>query len=501
MQMEFLLRPEALFSQKIFSLDDVKRVAHTYEEIPYLSVGGGIGSFCWVNALRVHGIQETEIGVISLSDTPYDQFKSYCEHSGLFSDDRLRSDSGARPDNFWGFPGYAINEMIDSVREKKLRKAFGILTRIVSEPLNSEFYTPTTERLYKSLDREMERIGWGRCLKKGKALAVRKTNEGRYVVFYEQEDGSIRAIVTSILHLSLGHSMKYPEYVQNTSQRVLSSYTLPTGFFEYVKTRNLHIAVVGRGIVASYLIERLFKTNPNSTVTSVFRKPIEEDKDTRNKKRAVYKGWKLQPFNWPRSAFSGRIMEQIKKTDPAYRKTLSSAWSSPTTPPRKDWMKLLEEKSNANQYHVIYGEVSEVKEQGNYLSLRTSLEDSHATTNSTVMVDYVIDCSGFDDKAENKALYADLIRTYDLPLTYTGGLTVDEQFSLTALSSEKGRVYVTGCGVSGNAYGPVDSFFGHQYASIQVINDLVSLPFVSLKKLNAVTSLKGWVNWMRNTQI
>ena len=91
-------------------------------EKKFVSIGGGIGSFCWVDALRVHGVSKKDISVIGIHETPYRQFKVYCDNSGLHEDSRIRSDSSARPDNFWGFPGYALSEVFDEIKKWHLTK-------------------------------------------------------------------------------------------------------------------------------------------------------------------------------------------------------------------------------------------------------------------------------------------------------------------------------------------------------------------------------------------
>ena len=66
-------------------------------ERTYLTLGGGLGSFTWVDYLRVCGVSPDEIAVIGQNAIPYSRFRQLCAHSQINDQERIRSDSGARP--------------------------------------------------------------------------------------------------------------------------------------------------------------------------------------------------------------------------------------------------------------------------------------------------------------------------------------------------------------------------------------------------------------------
>ena len=80
---------QTFFRRQILSAYELKNSGLGWEEKTFVSVGGGIGSFCWVNILRVHGVAQSNIAVVAQNRLAYQQFKQYCDHSGLTPQDRL----------------------------------------------------------------------------------------------------------------------------------------------------------------------------------------------------------------------------------------------------------------------------------------------------------------------------------------------------------------------------------------------------------------------------
>ena len=170
-------------------------------EVEYLSIGGGMGSFCWVDTLRIHGVSFKDICVISPNKKPYRQLKLYCDAIGLTKNQRLRSDSGSRPDNFWGFPGYGLSEALDELKNKKFTKAAKLLLQLFFEPFIFGYYSPAAGRVYKALEREAKRIDWEKSLIIGHANNLTKFPDGRFKITYSRDN----SIIARVVHLSLGH--------------------------------------------------------------------------------------------------------------------------------------------------------------------------------------------------------------------------------------------------------------------------------------------------------
>src|SRR5581483_10297803 len=76
-------------------------------DVPFVSVGGGIGSFVTVDYLRIAGVPIDQIRVLSNIAHPYQTYEYLTRVSQIPRSARIRSDSASRPDNIWGFPSYA----------------------------------------------------------------------------------------------------------------------------------------------------------------------------------------------------------------------------------------------------------------------------------------------------------------------------------------------------------------------------------------------------------
>src|ERR1700689_2776596 len=77
-------------------------------EVPFVTVGGGIGSFVTVDYLRIAGVAPDRIRVLSNIDVPWQTYEYLTRVSQIPRGERIRSDSASRPDNIWGFPSHAL---------------------------------------------------------------------------------------------------------------------------------------------------------------------------------------------------------------------------------------------------------------------------------------------------------------------------------------------------------------------------------------------------------
>src|SRR5215470_16388147 len=129
-------------------------------DVPFVTVGGGIGSFVTVDYLRIAGVAPDRIRVLSNIDFPWQTYEYLTRVSQIPGPERIRSDSASRPDNIWGFPSYALAE---AVREKSLRSVWQVLV----EPIFDDYYTPRVGHVFTALQRETKRIGYHQMLAKG----------------------------------------------------------------------------------------------------------------------------------------------------------------------------------------------------------------------------------------------------------------------------------------------------------------------------------------------
>ncbi|HID66693.1 MAG TPA: FHA domain-containing protein, partial [Roseibacterium sp.] len=146
--------PGAEFDREdVVGVEALRASGHPVEEVRFCAVGGGLGSFIWVDHLRCYGIAASDIKAIGTEGVCYQTYKRYCKNSQIPDHERLRSNSLSRPDNIWGFPGYALREVGKGISVKGVFQVFG-------EPTLSESYTPRAGDVFDSLDKEAARISW-----------------------------------------------------------------------------------------------------------------------------------------------------------------------------------------------------------------------------------------------------------------------------------------------------------------------------------------------------
>ncbi|MGE4188223.1 MAG: FHA domain-containing protein, partial [Hyphomicrobiaceae bacterium] len=177
--------PGALFDEPIVSIEDIKASDKLVAEIEYLAIGGGCGSFCWVDHLRCYGVPAASIRVVGVAPdkAPYAKWGRLCRASQIDERARIRSNSISTPDNIWGFPGYASREFVRDLAGGRIG-GFKHILQVFGEPILTESYTPRLGDVFKALDTEAERIGWGDMWVYGQVLGIRKTDDDRYVIAY-----------------------------------------------------------------------------------------------------------------------------------------------------------------------------------------------------------------------------------------------------------------------------------------------------------------------------
>src|SRR5690606_40504336 len=142
-------------------------------DIPFLTVGGGIGSFVMLDYLRIYGVPVSRMRVVSNIDHPWQTYEFLTRCSQIPRSERIRSDSSSRPDNIWGFPSYALEE---AWKERKPSYLWQVLT----EPIINDYWTPRAGTVFTNLEREAKRIGYWDMLVKGQVRMVRKRVGGGY---------------------------------------------------------------------------------------------------------------------------------------------------------------------------------------------------------------------------------------------------------------------------------------------------------------------------------
>ncbi|MEJ1158479.1 FHA domain-containing protein [Prosthecomicrobium sp. N25] len=509
--------PGRLFARDVVPMAELRASGKLAGESAYLAVGGGIGSFVWVDHLRIFGVPEEQIRVIGISDVCYEKWKEYCENSQIPSHERIRSNSISTPDNIWGFPGYALRESWRDLKNGKVQGLKHVL-QVFGEPTLAESFTPRAEDVHASLDREQTRIGWSRMITFGRALSLRKTDDGRYVLAYkvpaDHADGDRdRFWVGRFVHVATGYpTTRYLDDLQTFkrqnrgSNRVVNAYEHHEAVYRALAEKGGTVVVRGRGIVASRVIQRLWETrarNKQIGILHLMRGPVPQGTKFDLARRAVQFDVELQPFNWPKSCWGGHFRKMLEEASPEKRSELLSIWGGTTTAERSDWHDLMAAGTREGWYRIYFGEVKKMRLKNDKVVTEIVAKGQFNETLDLV-ADYVIDCTGLIADVTSSPFLKDVIARYNLPRNKASGagpenrlagITVTNQFEIKALRNGEGRVYAAGVVTQNGPYAAVDSFLGLQYAALRSVDHLHALKAPGLRRMGALQSAAQWLKW------
>ncbi|MEO6203987.1 MAG: hypothetical protein ABIO67_01185, partial [Mycobacteriales bacterium] len=144
-------------------------------DVPFVTIGSGIGSFVTTDYLRIAGVPTSDIKVLGNNPVPWSTYEYLTRNSQIPRTERLRSDSASTPDNIWGFPSYAVREALSG---KGLKDKLFPLWNVATEPILSKYYTPKAGQAFASMEAETKRIRYFDCLNKGLVRMVRKRSGG-----------------------------------------------------------------------------------------------------------------------------------------------------------------------------------------------------------------------------------------------------------------------------------------------------------------------------------
>jgi len=493
--------PPPLFANSQVSISALQETGLPIIESPFLALGGGLGSFCWVDALRVHGVSRDSITVVGFEDTPYARYARLCRNSQIPDHERLRSNSESCPDNYWGFPGYGMRESWTQLKRAQPFAAAGTLWKLIAEPDRAATYTPRAGDVFASIDKEAKRIGWSEMLHTGRIRSIRKTDDERYAVAVSSRAApeAPRAIyLTPILHTALGYPgvqfladlRAYREQTHDFT-RVVNAYEDHNALYERLLAVGGTVVLRGRGIVASRVLQRIHELRQAGgkiAVIHLMRSPNERGSRAGLAQRRVQNHWEFQPFNWPEACWGGDLRAVLASVAPAKRQELLRDWGGTTTADRPDWRNIVSEGLRSGWYQIVFATIEQFS--GNADSLSLSLSNGK---NQNISCDYIIDATGLISSIHANPVLADLVETYALPLNIQGRLEVDSSFELSALRNGSGRAFVSGICTLGSHYAPVDSFLGLQYAAAASLDALGS----RVPPLSMLTSMAAWWRWLR----
>lgn len=500
------------FQQPRIPIRTIRQSQLPLSESDYLTLGGGMGSFAWVDHLRVHGVPADQITIIGRTTLPYTRFRQLCHHSQIHDNDRIRSDSGSRLDNLWGWPGYGLEEMVDEARQGAWRKAIGLGWQLLTEPFLADTYAPRATAVYHSIQREMRRIGWQHMVRQGEICALRQTDNGRYLIAYLPPNSSTPHLhLTTYLHLALGYSdlNLTPEIETFRRQSgklrlVVQAYEPHEHIYRQLAQRGGLLLLRGRGIVAARVLQRLDDIRRTSKkdirVIHLLRTPLTEDTYYGQARRQTRHHWQWQPFNWPKAAFGGDLRQRMAAAAPAERQALLAIWGGTTAGDRQEWHALLERGLADGWYQLYFGEVESMQENGR-LRLTTTLSDyTPPHTTRRFITDFALDCTGLNATLAGHPILAEMQQLYHLPQNLSGQLAITPQFELKGMRNGAAQAFLVGINAIGNAFAPVDSFLGLQYAAQCTIEQLLTEDAPGLRPLGGLASLRQWGRWWRNEE-
>ncbi|MEM9755312.1 MAG: FHA domain-containing protein [Pseudomonadota bacterium] len=511
-------------ADQIVSMSKLRQSGYDLHETRFCAVGGGLGSFVFVDHLRCYGVPASAISVIGTESVPHETYKRYCRASQIPDHERLRSNSLSRPDNIWGFPGYALRELGRRGYVKGIVQVFG-------EPAIAESYTPRAGDVYDSVSVEAKRIRWSEMFRQGQARGLRKTDDGRYVVAYQPRSGDtgdskLNLVVADVIHLSTGYpATRFVEDFQvflakhPTRQHLIANaYDVHHQIYEDIERRSddVYVVVRGRGIVASRIIQRLSEArakNPRIKILHSIRSEVKKGAVYGRAKRPVKYNVEIQPFNWPKSCWSGDLRFEYERADDERRGVILTTLGGTSTAERSDWLAIARDGGDVAQgqwYKQVFGSITRLEPDPTHedqvqIDIRSPDGDV-----STTQAHYLIDCTGLIADIRGSKLLADLLDTYSLPRNYsyrvdhaTGaakrggptGLKVTNDFEIEAMRNQRGRVYAAGTITTGGPYLAVDSFLGLQYSALRAVDHLVTERMHGVSNLNAFRSFGGWVKW------
>jgi pSer/pThr/pTyr-binding forkhead associated (FHA) protein len=500
--------PPPAFQSQLVDVNAIHATGYPVEQTDYLAIGGGLGSYIWADLLRIFGVKAHQIAALGMEDKPYARYRRLCQNSQIPLYERLRSNSDSCPDNFWGWPSYALRESLSDFGRGHLVPGVKYLWQVFSEPTFAETYTPRAGRVFDSIDRETGRIGWSQIFRYGRVRGIRKTNDGRYVVAYSREGpGNYAFSIARHLHLAIGYPaiqflpdlQAYREKTEDFKS-VVNAYEEHNHVYEHLERFGGTLLIRGRGIVASRIVQRIYearKKNQNINLVHLMRSPKPQGNKYGTAQRKVKDHYEFQPFNWPKACWGGELRRVLEQADPETKKRLFADWGGTTTADRGDWERIVATGLREGWYQIAFGEVERVEPdpQGHPI---TYIQEKGRKGQLTLQADFIVDATGLDAKVKTSQLLDDLVTHYSLPLNHLGRLSVSNDFELVEMRNQQGRVYAAGAATLGGPYAPVDSFLGLQYAVLRSVDHLAINRAPNLHRLNAISSLGQWCKWALN---
>ncbi|HEY7126877.1 MAG TPA: FHA domain-containing protein [Ktedonobacterales bacterium] len=506
--------PPPIFQQPVVPVWQLYRGTVTVLETTYLAIGGGIGSFTWVDHMLSAGVAPEQIVVLGLEPKPHSRYERLCRNSQIPGHERLRSNSDACPDNIWGWPSYGLREMWGSLKKGQLGNLFSVAWHIFGEPVLADTYTPRSVDVFAAMDKEAIRIGWGRIWRYGQAKAIRKTDDGRYAVAVttvnERREPVNLVMLARFIHLAIGYPgvqflADLQEYRDRTKdfKRVVNAYEQHDHIYDHLARQGGIVMVRGRGIVASRVLQRLYEMrryNRNIFILHVMRSPLLTGHHYGHARRKVINHMDLQPFNWPKACGGGTLRAKLEKANDHERDRLLNDWGGTTTAKRADWLRIVSDGLREGWYQIRFGTAKRVEPNpyGQVFTLMKAINPGEPE--NWVASDFIIDCTGLEAALDTSDLLRDMVQHHRLGRSPKGRLRVRNNFEVEGMENGPGRMYAAGAMTLGGPLAMADSFLGLQFAALRSVEALAAIQAPGVKHIGPWRSFIQWTRWVRGVK-
>lgn len=485
--------------------DMLARAGIPVHDIPFVSVGGGIGSFVTVDYLRICGVPTSAMRVFTQLSTPWESYEYLTRVSQIPRQERLRSDSASCPDNIWGFPSYAV-------RESWATKSLKPLVQIATEPIFDDYWTPKAGQAFETMEREAARISYFDTVVKGQVRMIRRRVGGGYFTILTPPEGASRtrrvAFRSRYVHVAVGYPglkflpdlMDYREMHRDYS-KVVNAYEPHEHIYQQLAARPGTVLIRGGGIVASRVLQRLFddrdRLGLQTQIQHVFRTYVNGAHGPNVwMRRKGGDGWAYQGFNYPKSVWGGQLKSRVRKLEGQDRADLYDVFGGTNTPKRRNWQRQMRRGRQGSYYLPFQGEI-ESMEPGPSGTVQVAMKTADGQRRAQVTA--VIDCTGLEADIREHRVLADLLDHSGAGRNPKGRLDVERTFEVRGTRSTQGRMYASGSATLGGYFPGVDTFLGLQIAAQEIADDLHREGFC--KGLGPFRSTSQWWKWARGKAI
>lgn len=489
---------------------DVQAAGIPIVDVPFVTVGGGIGSFVTYDYLRIAGVGPDEIAVLGNNDTPWSTYEYLTRNSQIPRSERLRSDSASTPDCIWGFPSYAVREAWSA---RGLNATLFPLWNVLTEPILSDYYTPKAGQAFASMEAEAARVRYFESFTKGLVRMVRRRADGGYFTILTPPAGTSAtprvAYRSRWVHVAVGYPglkflpdlQAYREQHQDYST-VVNAYEPHEAVYQELQRAPGTVIVRGGGIVASRILQRLIddrdRLGTGVRIHHVFRTYVTgAHGPSIFMRRRGGDGWAYQGFNYPKSVWGGQLKSRMRRLEGNDRAALYKTIGGTNTPIRRSWQEQLARGRREGWYRTVTGIVEMVTPAPDGPGTVTRIRTEDGVLE--LAADFVIDCTGLEADVAEHRLLADLLEHGGARRNPLGRLDVERTFELRGTASGDGRIYASGTSTLGGYFPGVDTFLGLQIAAQEIADDLARQGFG--RRIGPWRSFTQWLRWARGKEI